>query len=825
MLVLLVLGCVLLALVLLYLGQGFWAWALPAAILLAFWTWSGPESTVAFQIVAGVVFVFALVGGLPPVRRAVLSRPLVGMLARIFPRMSDTERIALEAGTVWWDAELFSGKPRWQRIVEFVPLPLSDKERKFLAGPCAQLCAMVDDHAIRQRGDLPREVWDFIKRERFMGMIIPEEYGGLGFSAVAHSTVVTMLSSRSVTTSVTVMVPNSLGPAELLLHYGTEEQKRHYLPRLARGEEVPCFALTEPHAGSDAGGMLSRGIVRRGTFEGREILGLELSWDKRYITLAPVATVLGLAFRMLDPDHLLGDKVDIGITCALIPTKTEGVRIGERHDTIGIPFQNGPTRGENVFVPLDWIIGGREMAGQGWRMLMECLSAGRSISLPANSTGGAQLAARVIGAYATIREQFNMPIGRFEGVESAIARIGGTLYWMNAVRVCTAGAVDAGEKPAVISAIAKCWTTEAMRRIVDDAMDVSGGAGICKGPRNTLAAAYQAVPIGITVEGANILTRSMIVFGQGAIRCHPFALKEIEAAAARDVRAFDAAFFGHVNYVFTNVGRSLVLGLTGGSIASVPVGGRAGAVLKRLTRASASFALLADVAMGTLGGTLKRKEKITGRLADALAWMYICAAVVNRYVADGQKRDHALFAWSTTEALYNVQEALRGVLDNLPNRAAAALVRPFVFPLGARLRPPTDRITGACAQALLDGGETRVRLTAEMFVPDAGDPALGRLERALHLTLAAEPLRKKLRDAQKARILPREPEDAILDEAVAKNVLTSSERDRVLEAWNARDDAIQVDAFSQDEFPRSTPGLRASGKPRVSAVDGITGSR
>ncbi|MBL8860126.1 MAG: acyl-CoA dehydrogenase [Planctomycetes bacterium] len=800
MTLLVVLACVLLAVLLLYHGLGFWAWVLPAFAVLAWCAWSNPDDRPVYGWIGIAVLTLAIVAGLPPVRRVLLGAPLLRLLAPIFPKMSDTERIALEAGTVWWDAELFSGRPNWKRIVEFAPLPLSEKERKFLDGPCKQLCEMIDDNAIRRDGDLPKEVWDFIKREKFMGMIIPEAQGGLGFSAVANSSVVAMLSSRSVTASVTVMVPNSLGPAELLLHYGTEEQKRYYLPKLANGEEVPCFALTEPHAGSDAGGMLSKGVVQKGVFEGKETLGLSLTWNKRYITLAPVATVLGLAFRLYDPDKLLGGDVDRGITCALIPTKTKGVVIGHRHDPLSIPFQNGPTSGDNVFVPIDWIIGGPEMAGQGWRMLMECLSAGRSISLPANSVGGAQLATRVVSAYAAIREQFNMAIGRFEGVEQPVARIGGTMYWMNALRVVTAGSVDAGEKPAVVSAIAKCWSTEAMRRVIDDAMDITGGAGICKGPRNTLAAAYQAVPIGITVEGANILTRTMIVFGQGAIRCHPFALKEMQAAAARDVKHFDAAFFGHVEFVFTNMARSLVLGLTGGMFASVPSGGRAAWTMKKLTRMSATFALLSDAAMGTLGGSLKRKEKITGRLADALAWMYIACAVVNRHVADGGKRDQAYFEWATAEALYNVQEALRGVLDNLPNRAAALALRPFAFPLGARLRPPTDRTTAACARAMIEGGEGRARLTAAMFVPGAKDPGLGRLERALELTLSVDPLRKKLRDAQKAKILPRDTEDAVLDEAVRKNVLTQAERDRVLEAWKARDDAIQVDDYAPGEY-------------------------
>jgi acyl-CoA dehydrogenase len=433
-------------------------------------------------------------------------------------------------------------------------------------------------------------------------------------------------------------------------------------------------------------------------------------------------------------------------------------------------------------------------------MLMECLSAGRSISLPANSVGGAQLATRVVGAYATIREQFNLAIGRFEGVESPLGRIAGTMHWMNALRVVTAGSVDSGEKPAVVSAIAKCWSTEAMRRVIDDAMDVTGGAGICKGPRNTLGAAYQAVPIGITVEGANILTRTMIVFGQGAIRCHPFALKEMRAAAAQDVAAFDAAFFGHVNFIATNAVRSLVLGATGGAFAGVPRGGRAGRAMKQLTRMSASFALVADVAMGTLGGSLKRKEKITGRLADALAWMYIGAAVVNRHVAQGKDSDNALFDWATDEALYNVQEALRGVLDNLPSGAASRAIRPFVFPFGARRRPPTDRTTGACARALLDGSETRVRLTRDMFIPGGADPGLGRLERALALTVETEPLRKKVRDAQKAKLLARGSEHEVLDEAVTKNVLIAAEREKLQLAWQARDDAVQVDAYAAGAY-------------------------
>ncbi len=797
-----------------YLGKPYWAWVVGGACKLgAFAVLAGTDS-LAWRICAGVFLGAAILFGVRALRAAILGRPLLAALSPIFPKMSDTERIALDAGTVWWDAELFSGAPNWKRILDFRPAPLTADEQAFLDGPCEALCSMLDDDRIRREGDLPREVWDFIARERFFGMIIPKAHGGLGFSAQAHSAVVAKISSRSVTACVTIMVPNSLGPAELLLHYGTDEQKKHWLPRLARGEEIPCFALTEPHAGSDAGGMRSRGIVSKGMWQGREVLGLKLSWDKRYITLAPKATVVGLAFRMFDPEKLLGDRADLGITCALIPHDTPGVWIGHRHDPLGVPFMNGPTRGEDVFVPLDTIIGGPAMAGQGWRMLMESLSAGRSISLPANSVGGAQLAARTVGAYATVREQFNLSIGRFEGVEAPLGRIAGTVYWMNALREVTAGAVDAGEKPAVVSAIAKAWSTEAMRRVVTDAMDVVGGAGICKGPRNILAAPYIATPIGITVEGANILTRSMIVFGQGAIRCHPFALKEMEAAAAKDPRALDAAFFGHVGFVVTNTVRSLLLGLTGGRIAGSPVDGEAGSALRRLTRYSSAFALLADAAMGTLGGTLKRKEHVTGRLADALAWMYVATAATNRFVAtDRPDRDRPLYRWAMSESFWNVQEALRGVLDNLPARAAAVALRPIVFPLGARQRPPSDRVVAAAARALIDGNAARTALTRSMFVPSEDDPGLGRLERALRLTLETESLRKKLRDAVKSGTLPRGDEGTLAETAAAKGIVTANERAALIAAREARDEAIAVDEFAPGDYP-------AAGRPASERTGG-----
>ncbi|HEX5060996.1 MAG TPA: acyl-CoA dehydrogenase [Kofleriaceae bacterium] len=803
---------IIVAVALTYAGRAWWGWSLGWVFPLAVWWAAGGTwgLTLAIVLWLGV----AIVTGIPGIRRRLLVGPLMRRLAPSFPRMSETERIALEAGTVWWGAELFSGAPDFERIIRFAPKQLSDKEHEFLDGPCTQLCRMLDDYAIRKDGDLAPHVWSFIKRERFMGMIIPEEYGGLGFSALAHSSVITMLASRSAAACVTVMVPNSLGPAELLLRYGTEEQKQYYLPRLAIGDEIPCFALTEPHAGSDAAAIRSRGIVCWGSHDGRQVLGIRLTWDKRYITLAPVATVLGLAFRLFDPDHLLGTMTDLGITCALVPVHTPGVWIGARHDPLSSAFQNGPTRGTDVFVPLDQIIGGPQMAGQGWRMLMECLSAGRSLSLPADAVGAAQVATRVVGAYASVREQFGRPIGQFEGVEAPLGRIAGTMYWMNAVRVITAGAVDAGERPGVVSAIAKRWSTEALRRVANDAMDVAGGAAICKGRHNLLAPIYETVPIGITVEGANILTRSLIVFGQGAIRCHPYALAELRAAEARDVDAFDRAISGHVNFLLRNVVRSVLLSITGGAIARAPDCGRARRPLRKLTRLSASFAVTADIAMITLGAALKRAENISGRMADALAWMYITFATVNRYVATRVPDDDALFDWATAEALCQTERALHGVIENLPNRLAAGILRLVAFPFGSRLRSPSDRTTTAAAHSLLEGASGRLRLTTDIYVPSAREVGLGQLEYALELAVIARPVRAKVRRALHTGVLSDDSESQVLDQAVAKGILTSQERALVIKAGAARDDVIEVDVFSPLAFHRELePPFGAASPP------------
>jgi acyl-CoA dehydrogenase len=750
-----------------------------------------------------LVIVVAIVLALPPIRRVLLTSWLMPMLSGVIPRMSETERIALEAGTVWWDAELFSGNPRWDRLLSFKPKALTDEERAFLAGPTEELCRLVDEWDVNRRGDLSPEAWAFLKKERFFGMIIPKEYDGLGFSAAAHSAVITKISSRSVTASVTVMVPNSLGPAELLLHYGTDEQKRHYLPRLARGEEIPAFALTEPEAGSDATSQKSEGIVCKGMWQGKEVLGIRLTWAKRYITLAPYATVLGLAFRLRDPEKLLGGKEHLGITCALLPTNLPGVEVGLRHDPLGVPFLNGPTFGTDVFAPIDVIIGGPKNAGMGWRMLMETLAAGRGIALPSLAVGSAQLAARAASAHATVREQFGMPIGRFEGIEEPLARIGAAAYWMDATRCLTLGAVDAGERPAVLSAIVKAYLTEGMRGTVNDAMDVQAGNGISRGPRNVLAAAYQAVPVGITVEGANILTRTLIIYGQGAIRCHPWVQKEMAAIASKDLAAFDRALFGHLGMVASNSIRSFFYAVTGGLLAPSPVGGAAGDALRRLSQASASFALVSDTAMATLGGSLKRKEKISGRLADALAWMYVASATVKRFVDDGQpERERVYFQFSIDNALFKAQTALGGVLDNLPNRPAAWALHLAVFPFGPRWKAPSDRLGSKVAKSLLEDRDVRLKLTGDIHMPSKELQGLGRLEDAYEKAMAARGVERKLRDALKSGLIPSPGKngDGALSAAVEKGVLTASEAQLVKAAAAARLDVIQVDSFDEDAF-------------------------
>jgi acyl-CoA dehydrogenase len=788
--------------VLAFRGLGFLAWLAAAGVWLVGWRLVGVAHPGLFIATVCVLVVLAILFGVPPIRRRLVTRFVMPAFAGVLPRLGNTERIALEAGTVWWDGELFSGMPDWPKLFDFTPRPLDAAEQAFLDGPVEELCRKLDDWAIQQRRDLAPEIWEFLARERFFGMIIPRAHGGLGFSALAHSRVVTRIASRSITGAVTVMVPNSLGPGELLLHYGTDAQKARWLPRLARGEEIPCFALTGPEAGSDAAATQSEGIVEMRVVDGAEVLGLRLNWNKRYITLAPVATLIGLAFRLKDPDRRLGGEGDRGITCALIPRATPGVGIGLRHDPMGIPFQNGPITGTDVWVPLDEaVIGGRDQVGNGWRMLMESLAAGRSISLPAMSIGAAQMATRVCGAYATVREQFDTPIGRFEGIEEPLARIAGTTWLMGATRDLTCGALDAGEKPAVLGNIAKAYLTEGMRQVVADAMDIRAGSAIQRGPRNQLARAWDAVPIGITVEGANILTRSMIIYGQGAIRCHPFVQKEIDAVSKNDLAAFDRALFGHVNLFATRLVRAKLLALSGSRLAGVPDLADTRRYVQHLARFSAAFAIVSDAAMGTLGGALKRREKLSGRLADALAYLYLASATLKRYHdAPKTRPNYALTRWATETCLYRIQEALRGVLDNLPARGIAAALRLAIFPFGARFRPPSDRLGAEVARDILEDREARRTLTPDVFIPDADEPGLGALEAALDKAVAAWPVETRLRDAVRAGTLDRAPGDMLADLGLAAGVIDAADHARLVAANEARDAVIQVDAFTPEVY-------------------------
>jgi acyl-CoA dehydrogenase len=704
-----------------------------------------------WKVAVSVPFALLLLFNVRPLRIRLLTRPFMKKYRKLLPAMSSTEREALDAGTVWWDGELFTGGPNWQKLMSAKPPVLTPAEQAFLDGPCEELCAMLDDWDItHRRADMPAPVWSFIKSQGFFAMIIPRRYGGLEFSAYAHSCVLIKIASRSTTASSTIAVPNSLGPAELLLHYGTEAQKNHYLPRLARGDDVPCFALTGPRAGSDAASIPDTGIICKGQWQDRETIGIRLNFSKRYITLAPIATVIGLAFRLYDPEHFMGEKSDLGITCALIPRDTPGVTIGRRHFPLNIPFQNGPIQGHDVFVPLDAIIGGFATAGQGWRMLVEQLSVGRCISLPSSATGGAQAAVYASGAYARIRRQFNTPIGSFEGIEQVVARMAARTYIMDAARSVTAGAIDGGEKPSVPSAMLKYHATEIGRMVANDAMDVHGGKGIMLGPNNYLGRGYQIVPVAITVEGANILTRNLIIFGQGAVRCHPYVLKEMNAAKNPNreagVREFDAAMVGHVGFAISNAVRSLVLGLTSARFTRVPDTGATRRYFQHVNRYSASFALATDVAMLALGGYLKKKETLSARLGDVLSSMYLASMVLKHHENQGgQQDDLPLVEWACRSLLYQAQEQLHLFLRNFPNRPLALFMRLCIFPRGLAYSPPSDRLGHAIGNLVMNPSATRDRLSTHIYKTAAAHNPLGQLQAALVLSAAAEPLEKRIR--------------------------------------------------------------------------------
>ena len=770
------------------------------------------SDTACVAVFAGFLFIAALLNILS-LRRAALAAPLLGIYRRILPRMSQTERDALEAGTVWWEGELFSGRPDWNRLITF-PVPrLTPEEQSFLDVETEELCRLSNDwHITHERHDLPPEVWQYIREQGFLGMIIPKDYGGKGFSAYMHSQVVMKLSSRCGATAVTVMVPNSLGPAELLLHYGTPEQKAHYLPRLASGEEIPCFALTSPQAGSDAAAIPDTGIVCKGLWNGEEVIGMRVTWDKRYITLGPVSTLLGLAFHLYDPEHLLGGEEDVGITCALIPSNHPGVNIGRRHLPLNAVFQNGPNSGKDVFMPLDWIIGGPARAGQGWRMLMECLAAGRAISLPASNTGMQKLAVRAVGAYARVRSQFKTPIGKFEGIQEPLARMAANLYLCDAARVMTAGAIDRGEKPSVVSAIMKYHITERARASLNDGMDIIGGKGICLGPSNFLGRAYQQLPISITVEGANILTRSLIIFGQGAIRAHPFVFREMQAATEPDrdkaVIDFDSALFAHIGHALHNAGRAFVFGLTGSHFVAVPpiVAPETKRYYQQLTRFSSAFAFVADMAMATMGGDLKRREKLSARLGDVLSLMFLCSATLKRFEDEGrQEADAPLMHLAIWDAMFKAQTALEGVISNFPNRVNAKIIKRIIFPLGRPFVVASDQLGAEVAALLIAPSATRDRLTDGAYIPQDEEDAVGALEAALHATLAAEPIDGRIRVAQKTGLLA-VPPGADVARTAHQAGLISDEEFSLLQRRDAlRNRVIAVDDFPQDFGLSHTP--------------------
>jgi acyl-CoA dehydrogenase len=760
----------------------------------------------ALSFFSWIIFaIIALPLNISDFRKQYITHPLLKMFRSIMPQMSRTEQEAIDAGTTWFEAELFRGNPDWKKLHNYETPRLSVEEQSFLNGPVEEVCKMTNDwQTTHVDADLSPEVWQFLKDNKFFAMIIKKKYGGLEFCAYAQSRVLQKLSGVSAVLASTVGVPNSLGPGELLQLYGTKEQQDHYLPRLAVGDEIPCFALTSPEAGSDAGAIPDEGIICHGEFEGKEVLGMKLTWDKRYITLAPIATVLGLAFKLKDPDHLLGETVDLGITCALIPTDLEGVITGRRHFPLNVPFQNGPTQGNGVFVPLDYIIGGAEMAGQGWRMLMECLSVGRAITLPSNSAGGIKSLALATGAYSRIRRQFKIPIGKMEGIEEPLARIGGNAYLMDAVTTMSTGAIDLGEKPSVISAIIKYHLTEKMRVCVNDAMDIHGGKGICMGEGNYLARAYQGAPIAITVEGANILTRSLIIYGQGAIRCHPYVLAELAAANQTDdviaLKEFDHALFGHIGFAISNVVRSLWFSLTGARILKAPFRDETSRYYQLLTRFSSNLAMLSDISMLTLGGDLKRKERISARLGDVLSHLYLSSATLKRFNDEGRQQDDLpLVQWALEDSLYETQQAIDALISNFPNKIVALFLRAMIFPVGKWLKKPSDITDHKVAQILQTPGKARERLGQGQYLSRDPENVLGQLEQTLDDIIACEPIFKKVCQAI-GEDLPFYALDEVAKKGLAVNVINAVEAELLCKAELGRKVAINVDDFDSDEL-------------------------
>lgn len=794
-----------------YRQMNYWLWAPLIAIVLIGMSYYQLLS-ITWQVVCWLLFgASASVFGIPWLRQPLLTKPVLAFFRRALPPISQTEKEALAAGDVWWEKDLFSGKPDWKSFLAMKKPRLSDEEYAFVHGQVDTLCHMIDDWTIVQGdGDLPAEVWAYLKQERFFGMTIPKAYGGLGFSALAHSSVVTKIATRSVSTAVNVMVPNSLGPGELLMHYGTPAQKDYYLPRLARGEEIPCFALTSNEAGSDAAAMTDRGVICQGLHQGEEVLGIRLTWDKRYITLAPIATLLGLAFKLSDPDHLFSEQTELGITLCLIPTDHPGVCIGRRHFPLSMAFMNGPTQGTDVFIPMDWIIGGPSMAGHGWRMLMECLAIGRGISLPALSAADGQLAYRMTGVYCRLRKQFKLPIGKFAGIAEAMGRIAGYSYLLNACRILTASAVDQGIKPSVASAITKYHMTELLRKSLNDTMDIHAGRGIQLGPRNYLGHAYQAVPIAITVEGANILTRNLMIFGQGAMRCHPFIRHEMEAAAdsnlSRGFKEFDRLLTHHIGFAVSNVARTLWLGISHTKWSrAAPVHGPTAPYYRQLTRMSTALAFVADIAMLVMGGDLKRKECLSARLGDVLSQLYLASSVLKYYQdLHAQPDDLPYVEWILQGCLHDIQQAFEGFFDNFPHTVLAKTLQRLVFPFGRCYPAPKDALTQRLAQHMMEASKLRERLTNLCYLGQGANDPIGRMELAFTLALQAEPLQQKLQAALKNRqLMPMDSQAALHQQARELGLINTADIDLLTQAETARLDALKVDDFAAGAFVRS----------------------
>lgn len=796
-------------------------WAISALVVFVLWRLLAGGGSWAWALAPGVILgLFSI----DRVRRVLVTGPAYRMVKTILPRVSSTEQEALDAGTVGWDADLFSGRPNWDNLLGVSKLTLTKAEQDFLDGPCEVVCTMIDDWKVRdQDADMAPAVWKYLKDKKFLGMLIGEEHGGLGFSAQAQSMIVSKIAGRSASAGITVMVPNSLGPGELLEKYGTPSQKKKYLTRLATGKEVPCFALTGPHAGSDAANMRDVGVVTYGTYKGKKTLGVKLSWDKRYITLAPVASLLGLAFNLHDPENLLGKGEEVGITLALVPADHRGVKIGRRHYPSRSAFMNGPTSGKDVFVPLEFLIGGVDYVGQGWRMLMECLSTGRAISLPAIGTVSIKYALRVTSAYARIRRQFGIPVGIMEGVADPLSRMIKSAYMFEASRALTASMVDEGQKPSVISALLKYRTTEGMRDVLNDAMDIQAGRAVQDGPSNYLFSAYATVPVAITVEGANILTRTLITFAQGALRAHPFLYTEIQAVQNPDKAQgrddFDAAFSGHLKFILGNMAGAFWHGITFGRFAPAPVEHRMAKWYRGLYRYTAAFALVGDWTVAYLGGALKRKQMLSGRMADILSDLYLLSATLKRWEDDGRiEEDAGVVDAIALDSFRSIERHFVEVFNNFPNPILGFVMRVLVLPLGLRAAGASDRDNYRLARSILSPSAFRDRLTTGVFVSMDPTDRTGVLEDALVKVVAAEEIETKfIRAIKKGQLDRRLDEDAI-EVAVERGILNDNEAAVLRASDLATDAAIAVDDFAFDELGRKPKSARAASTPAKSTT-------